>query len=243
MWKYLRWICWHSNLDWAGECHRSQKIVYIVMLLLAAAISLQKMPSGVHSRWFSSSFWEHLVPVACTLKLNVDVAADVTVTPIQQMAPDLVVTMLRMGRRSILPPTQSYGSCLRCLHHHQLEMYYSLRIVQRLQKLLDGIPACSWQFAIKGVGVSVLWGRETNNSMWSTCIWQHWGLILSKRGQTKYQSLTLGWCRCAVMNYFFNLRFWVSKLMEKLSLLLSLVSDGGLCAHTWVVQLTAVKRT
>lgn len=166
MWKYLRWICWHSNLDRAQECHHSQKIVYVVVLLFAAAISLQKRPSGVHSWWFSSSFWEHLAPVARTLKLNVDITTNVTVTPIQQVAPDLVVTILRWGKGPSYP--QHGHMVLACAAFIIINwkcIIVSLRIVQRLQKLPGGIPGCSWLFGIKGVGVCVLWGRETK-ALW-----------------------------------------------------------------------------
>ena len=145
------------------------------------------------------------------------------------MAPNLAITMLRMGRRSILPPTQLYGSCRL---HHQLIVYYCFS-----QDCSKAAEVTGWDtrlfLAIWDKGSRSVYSlREGNrgvtDSIRSTCIWQHWDSSLSKWGKTEYQSLTLGQCRCAVTNYFFNLRFLASTLMEKLSLLLSLVSNGDL---------------
>lgn len=78
------------------------------------------------------------------------------------MAPNLTVTVLRMGRRSILPPTQSYGSCL---HHHQLTVYYCFS-----EDCSKAAEVTGWDtslfLAIWGkVGMSVLLGRETE-ALW-----------------------------------------------------------------------------
>lgn len=122
-----------------------------------------------------------------------------------RMAPNLAVTMLITGRRSILLPTWTYGSCLRCLHCHQLIYYCFSQYCLKAAEVTGwdiGLFVTIWDKGSRSICSLREGSKGLMNSMWSTCIRQHWDSSLSKWGKTEYQSLILGQYRCAIMNCF-----------------------------------------